>query len=40
MEAANLKKWLRGAGKGANLKSAEYKALETLFNIRAESASK
>jgi hypothetical protein len=40
MDAANLKKWLRGAGKGANLKSAEYKALETLFNIRAESASK
>jgi hypothetical protein len=40
MDAPNLKKWLRGAGKGANLKSAEYKALETLFNARAESVSR
>jgi hypothetical protein len=40
MDAANLKKWLRGAGKGANLKSADYKALETLFGARAESVSK
>jgi hypothetical protein len=40
MDAANLKKWLRGTGKGANLKSADYKALETLFGARAESASR
>jgi hypothetical protein len=40
MDAASLKKWLRGAGKGANLKSADYKALETLFGARTESASK
>jgi hypothetical protein len=38
MDAASLKKWLRGAGKGANLKSADYKALEALFGARAESA--
>jgi len=40
MDAASLKKWLRGAGKGANLKSADYKALETLFGARAESVSR
>ena len=40
MDAASLKKWLRGSGKGANLKSADYKALETLFGARAESASR
>jgi hypothetical protein len=40
MDAASLKKWLRGAGKGANLKSADYKALETLFTARSESVSK
>jgi hypothetical protein len=32
---AGLKKWMRGAGKGANLKNADYKALETLFDARA-----
>ena len=37
MDAASLKKWLRGSGKGANLKSADYKTLETLFGARAES---
>jgi hypothetical protein len=40
VDAASLKKWLRGAGKGANLKSADYKALETLFGARAESVSR
>jgi hypothetical protein len=40
LDAPNLKKWLRGAGKGANLKSADYKALEALFNARTESVSK
>jgi len=40
MDAASLKKWLRGTGKGANLKSADYKALETLFGARAESVSR
>ncbi len=40
MDAASLKKWLRGAGKGPNLKSADYKALEALFGARAESASR
>jgi hypothetical protein len=40
MDAASLKKWLRGAGKGTNLKSADYKALEALFGARAESVSK
>jgi hypothetical protein len=30
--APNLKKWLRGAGKGTNLKSPDYKALEDLFD--------
>ena len=40
MDAASLKKWLRGTGKGANLKSADYKALETLFGARAESANR
>jgi hypothetical protein len=39
MDAASLKKWLRGAGKGANLKSEEYRALEALFSARAESVS-
>jgi hypothetical protein len=40
MDAASLKKWLRGSGKGANLKSADYRALESLFNARAESVSR
>jgi hypothetical protein len=40
LDSAGLKKWLRGAGKGANLKSADYKALEALFSARAESVSK
>jgi hypothetical protein len=40
MDAASLKKWLRGAGKGATLKSADYKALEALFRARAEGASR
>ena len=40
MDAPSLKKWLRGTGKGANLKSADYKALETLFGARAESVSR
>jgi hypothetical protein len=40
MDAASLKKWLRGSGKGANLKSADYKALETLFGARADSVSR
>jgi hypothetical protein len=40
VDAANLKKWLRGAGKGANFKSADYKALESLFGARAESVSR
>jgi hypothetical protein len=39
MDAASLKKWLRGAGKGANLKSEAYRALEALFSARAESVS-
>jgi hypothetical protein len=32
LDAKGIKKWLRGAGKGENLKSADYKALEELFN--------
>jgi hypothetical protein len=39
MDAASLKKWLRGAGKGANLKSADYKALDALFSARTASVS-
>jgi hypothetical protein len=32
LEAKGVKKWLRGAGKGENLKNADYKALEELFD--------
>ncbi len=35
MEPKNLKKWLRGAGKGDSLKSAELRALEEMFNAEA-----
>lgn len=34
VDAKGLKKWLRGAGKGDNLKSVDYKALEDLFNAK------
>jgi hypothetical protein len=40
LDAKGLKKWLRGPGKAATLKSADYKALETLFDARAEEASR
>ena len=32
MQVEGLKKWLRGTGKGASLKNAEYRALEQLFD--------
>lgn len=32
LDTKGLKKWLRGAGKGDTLKTADYKALEELFN--------
>lgn len=35
LEAKGLKKWLRGAGRGTNLKLTDYKALEELFNAEA-----
>jgi hypothetical protein len=31
MQVEGLKKWLRGTGKGASLKNADYRALERLF---------
>ncbi len=40
LDAGSLKKWLRGAGKGPGLKSADYKAIEALFDVRAAAASK
>ena len=40
LEAKNLKKWLRGIGKGDNLKPAELKALEELFNAEAAAKQK
>jgi hypothetical protein len=38
LDAKGLKKWLRGPGKTATLKSADYKSLETLFDARAGEA--
>ena len=32
MQVEGLKKWLRGTGKGASLKNAEYRVLEQLFD--------
>lgn len=40
LDAGSLKKWLRGAGKGPGLKSADYKALEALFDAQAQGASR
>jgi hypothetical protein len=36
LDAKGIKKWLRGGGKGVNLKTADYRALETLFDETAE----
>ena len=38
LEAKNLKKWLRGAGKGDTLKAADLKMLEEMFNAQAAGA--
>ena len=35
LEPKNLKKWLRGTGKGDSLKAADLRALEELFNAEA-----
>jgi len=35
LEPKNLKKWLRGAGKGDTLKAAELRALEQIFDAEA-----
>jgi hypothetical protein len=32
LDAKGVKKWLRGGGRGDNLKQADYRALETLFD--------
>lgn len=40
LDAPSLKKWLRGGGKGPSFKSADYRALETLFDTRAANPSK
>ncbi len=40
LEAKALKKWLRGTGKGDNLKSADLRALEELFDQNAQAVSK
>ncbi len=40
VDAKSLKKWLRGPGKGENLKSTDYKALEDLLTANAEAVSK
>lgn len=40
MEARNLKKWLRGSGKGEGLKSSEYKAIEELFDANVAALTK
>jgi hypothetical protein len=37
--ADDLKKWLRGSGKGAPIKAAEYKAVEQLFSQEAAAGS-
>ncbi len=38
LDAKGMKKWLRGGGKGDNLKIAEYRALETLLDETAAQA--
>ena len=40
LDAKGLKKWVRGTGKGENLKTADYKALEDLFNANAQAVSR
>jgi len=40
LDAKGLKKWLRGSGKGTTIKANDYKALETLFDARAQEVSK
>ena len=40
LDAKGLKKWLRGAGKGTTVKTADYKALEALFDAKTEQASR
>jgi hypothetical protein len=35
LEPKGLKKWLRGSGRGASLKAADYRRLEALFNAKA-----
>jgi hypothetical protein len=38
LDAKSIKKWLRGGGRGDNLKTAEYRALETLLDETAAKA--
>ena len=38
LDAKGVKKWLRGGGRGDNLKQADYRALEALFDQTAEPA--
>lgn len=38
LDAKGIKKWLRGGGRGENLKMAEYRALETLLDEAAAKA--
>ncbi len=38
LDVEGIKKWLRGGGKGAYLKNADLKALETLFDAQAAAA--
>ncbi len=40
LEAKGLKKWLRGGGRGDSLKTADFKALEALFDETAAAAGK
>ncbi len=40
LDPKGIKKWLRGGGKGDNLKQADYRALETLLDETAEAVSK
>ena len=40
LDAKGLKKWVRVAGRGERLKSADYRALEDLFNANAAAVNK